>query len=102
MKNPNGSDVPLARDILLNILATNLNLDADARSGLFKALLLMHRAKPLRVADTQQRKKITPAMKAMIFALAPDTSLSNSDIAVRVGLPACGSGRVSEVLAGLR
>lgn len=103
MINPNGSNVPQARKLLQEILSGNLGyVDPDVHEQIQEALDLMRRQRPVRVANTQQRIRITPAIKAAVLALAGDLTLSNADIAKRVGLPHCASGRVTEILQGLR
>lgn len=102
MINPNGSNIPEARTLLSSVLAGHAGyVDPDAEDTIKQALDLMTRQKPLRVARTQQRVKIDHIMVIAVKQLAADLALSNADIAERVGLPKCASGRVTEILQGL-
>lgn len=105
MKNPNGSDIPFARNLISGVIVNlrNGNMTPEvAANWLEIAHAKLTRQKALRQAKKQQTMPITEQMKADIRYLASDDRLSNADIAELVGLPKCASGRVTEVLQGLR
>jgi len=94
------SDIPYAREILSEIV---FDKDTPPILGerIFYAMGFMTRDSAVRKARVQM-PPLTYKMKSKIHQLAKDRNLSCADIAVRVGLPPCASGRVSEVLHGLR
>jgi len=94
------SDIPFAREVLEELLV-NGGLDTEAKVGIRIALGNMTRDSAVRKARVQM-PPLTFKMKVLIKRMAKDRSLSCADIAVAVGLPPCASGRVSEVLHGLR
>jgi len=103
MHNPNGSDIRGARNLLTEIMRGEHGfVPARAREVIVQALDKMWRAEPLRRGNNQQDTEITDEMKRQVFRLAKNLDLSNSDIAVAIGLPPCSGGRVSEILQGLR
>lgn len=103
MRNPNGSDIFVVRRIIADLINGKYGtIDDVASTHLAFAYIKSFRASPLRKADIQQRIPITVKMKQDIFSVSGDMSLSNADIAELVGLPKCASGRVTEVLQGLR
>jgi len=95
-----GSNVPLAREILRGISRDDVM--PDAWEQIQEALTLMTRAKTVRKAPNKMRGRITELMKQRIHELAATTNLTCAEIALAVGLPPSASGRVSEVLHGLR
>lgn len=103
MKNPNGMDTIEARKLLWEL---RQDLAALEMTGFVQRidniLPKLYKQKRMRQGRVQQRIKIDAAVKAVILAHAGFDGLSNADIAVRAGLPPCASGRVSEVLQGLR
>lgn len=104
MKNPLGSNIPQARHNVSDAIKAIAAGDIDEAMDLLdEALPLMYRQAPLKMAPVKQRIKITKEVCDQIRLLAathPDWT--NAEIAVAVGLPSCGSGRVTEVLQGLR
>lgn len=99
MKNPNGSDIPGARELIEQIIYRSS--DAGIVTLAREALAKMTRQKPVRVARSNQ-PKITEAMKEQVRHLLQTTDLSQADIAIEVGLPPSALGRISEIQAGLR
>lgn len=101
-RNPNGSNIPKARELIKEVLAGDHGwTEPETDGALHVALDLMFREADKRKGRIQQRMPITAAMVRMCRALKEDVTLSNADIAQRIGLPACASGRVSEILQGL-
>lgn len=87
-----GSNIPRARELLLDALA--LDMEPTARTAVSEALRLMTRASPVRRAPIQHR--VTKDKKAMIRRIAamyPDMHVA--DIAQ---LADVNPGRVSEAL----
>lgn len=95
MKKP--PKIPAAREMILAVIQSG-TVDALSRRMLGKALLLMYRAKPVRLAP-RKRQRITKEMRRKIFRLAP-TDLNMNQIAAAVGVH--NQGRISEVLTGQR
>ncbi len=100
-----GSNIPAAREMLEGLRDRLRNTGTDpitrqeAAATIEIALGMMTRRKPVKVAP-RQGQPVTPAMKDRIVKLAqssPDWTMQR--IAVEVGT---NSGRVSEVLNGLR
>ena len=75
----------------------------ELREEIEEALGKMTRQRPVKQAPVKQRIKITPSVCEDIRRVAAShPTATNAEIAVMVGLPSCGSGRVTEVLQGLR
>jgi hypothetical protein len=91
------SNVPLARRCIYAALR-ECEMDALARRYCWAALRLMTRREAVRRAPAKAQR-ITSAQKRQVLALNP-TELTIHEIANQVGLP--NSGRVSEILNGLR
>jgi hypothetical protein len=98
MNNPIGSNIPKAREILNTALNNYPNAPREVRLAIARALELMVRA-PACKKTPPVEVRITRQMRARIYKLAR-AKLSHHKIANAVGLP--NSGRVSEILNGLR
>jgi hypothetical protein len=92
-----GSNVPFARSCIL--LAINeCHMDRKARDYCLKALRWMHRRKAVRRSPAKGRR-ITADQKRRVKAMV-HSELSQHEIANAVGIT--NSGRVSEIMGGLR
>ncbi len=92
-----GSNVPLARACILFALAECV-MDREARAYCNKALRLMHRRKAVRRSPAKGRR-ITADQKRRVKAMV-HSELSQHEIANEVGIT--NSGRISEIMSGLR
>lgn len=104
MINPNGSNIPEARSLLEEIIAGQCGcVDREARDRIQAALDLMRRQKAIRICPTQQRIKITAAVRDQAKLLVkqfPHRSLAEIAMAIP-GLGPQASGRLSEIMQGL-
>lgn len=94
------SDIPGARRILQGLL-TDCVLGPHVRDCIREVISKMTREPAIRRARSQMTP-ITDTQKLAMKVLSRNTHLTCADIAIRVGLPSSASGRVSEVLNGLR
>jgi hypothetical protein len=96
VKNPYTPKIPRARALIEHVLRWHV-VDADAREKLNAALGLMTRTVNRKVHGPRQRYRITSDMRREIVRLGNDPSMTCTQIAERVGLPASCLGRVSEI-----
>lgn len=98
-----GSNIPKARSIIQGLIDDIAPERGFKLYVLHEALALMTRAPAKRRARPQPNSStVTPEQKARILELAQNRNMTCAHIATAVGLPSSASGRVSEVLHGLR